>query len=142
MRHRFEDSCSMNVLNWNLYQEINSIRTWSLWRVDFLSEITSFLPLNFEQISSFQFKDFYVPFMNLQSIGFTFFAKIMKGSWVFCCSSSISFNPPSHVNIHFFAKTFLEKHHITISYIHSNFCNLPILREKKKRKMELISNKD
>ena len=37
--------------------------------------------------------------MTLQSIGFKFFAKIMKGSCVFCCLSCISFNLPSHLNI-------------------------------------------
>ena len=35
------------------------------------------------QIIYFQVKDFYVPFVTLQSIGFIFFAKIMKGSCVF-----------------------------------------------------------
>ena len=48
MRHRFEDSCNMNILNWKLYRKINSIRTWSSRKVEFLSEITSFLPLKFE----------------------------------------------------------------------------------------------
>ena len=36
--------------------------------------------------------------MALQSIGFKFFTKIMKGSCVFCCSSCISFSPTSHLN--------------------------------------------
>ena len=35
--------------------------------------------------------------MTLQSIGFKFFAKIMKGSCVFCCSNCISFNHTSHL---------------------------------------------
>ena len=35
------------------------------------------------QIIYFQFKEFYVPFMTLQSIGFNFCAKIMEGSCVF-----------------------------------------------------------
>ena len=47
MRHRFKDSCNMNILNWKLYRKINSIRTWSSWKVEFLSEIASFLPLKF-----------------------------------------------------------------------------------------------
>ena len=47
----------------------------------------------------FQFKEFYVPFMTPQSIGFKIFAKIMKGSCVFCFSNCISFNPTSHLNI-------------------------------------------
>ena len=49
------------------------------------------------EIICFQFKEFYEPFMTLQSIGFKFFAKIMKGSCVFCGSSCISFNPTSHL---------------------------------------------
>ena len=48
---------------------------------------------------NFQFTEFYVFFMTLQSIGFKFFAKIMKGSCVFCCSSCVSFNPTSHLDI-------------------------------------------
>ena len=36
--------------------------------------------------------------MTLQSIGFSFYAKIMNGSCVFSCSSCISFNPTSHFN--------------------------------------------
>ena len=53
------------------------------------------------QIIYFKFKDFYVPFIALQSIGFRFFAKIMRGSCVFCCSSCISFNLTSYLK-HFF----------------------------------------
>ena len=49
------------------------------------------------QIIYFQFKEFYVPFMTLQSNGFNFFAKIMKGSCIFYCSSCISFNPTRHL---------------------------------------------
>ena len=98
MRHRFEDSCHMNALNWKLYQKIKFIRTRSSRKVEFLSEITSFLQLKFKYaIIYFQFKDFHVPFMALQSIDFKFFAKIMRGSCVFCCSSCISFNPRSHL---------------------------------------------
>ena len=36
--------------------------------------------------------------MTLQSTGFKFFAKIMRGSCVFCCSSCITFNPRSKLN--------------------------------------------
>ena len=50
----------------------------------------------------------YVPFMTLQSIGFEFFVKIMKGSCVFCCSSCISFNPTSHLNSNDFWKFMLH----------------------------------
>ena len=35
--------------------------------------------------------------MFLKSTGFKFFAKIMGGNYVFCCSSHISFNPTSHL---------------------------------------------
>ena len=48
MRHRFEVSCNKNILKWKLYRKINSIRTWSARKVEFLSEITSFLPLKLE----------------------------------------------------------------------------------------------
>ena len=48
MGHRFEDSCNTNILNRKLYRKIDSIRTWSSRKVEFLSEITSFLPLKFE----------------------------------------------------------------------------------------------
>ena len=37
--------------------------------------------------------------MFLKSTGFKFFAKIMGGNYVFCCSSHISFNPTSHLNL-------------------------------------------
>ena len=60
MRHRFEDSCNMNILNWKLYRKINSIRTWSSQKGEFLSKITLFLTLKFE-IIYFQFKEFYDP---------------------------------------------------------------------------------
>ena len=60
-----------------MYREINSIKTWSSRKVEFLSEIVSFLPLKFEH-KNFQFKEFYVPYMTLHSIGFKFFTKIMS----------------------------------------------------------------
>ena len=98
MRYRFENSCNMNILRWTLYRKINSIRTCSSRKVEFLSKITSFLRLKFEYANYlFPFKDFYVVFMTLQSIGFKCFAKIMKGSCVFCCSSCVSFIPTSHL---------------------------------------------
>ena len=97
MRHRFEDSCNMSILSWKLYRKINFIRTWSSRKEEFLSEITSFFPLKFEYGNYFQFKNFHVPFVILQSTGFTFFAKTMRGSCVFCCLSCISFNLTSHL---------------------------------------------
>ena len=48
------------------------------------------------QIIYFRFKELYVLFMTLQSIGFNFFVK-MEGSCVFCCSSCINFNSASHL---------------------------------------------
>ena len=48
------------------------------------------------QIIYFQFKECYISFMTLQNIGFRFFAKIMTGNCVFCCSSCISFNLTCH----------------------------------------------
>ena len=62
-----------------------------------LSEITLFLPLKFEHANVyFQFKDFYVNFYDPAE--YWFFAKIMRGSCGFCCSSCISFKPTSHLN--------------------------------------------
>ena len=92
MRNRFEDSCNMNILNWKLYWKINSIMTWSSRKI----EITSFLPLKREYANYlFPIQSFHVPFMNLQSSGFNFFATIMRGSCVFC----VSFNPTNHFSI-------------------------------------------
>ena len=55
MRHHFEDVMNekkwdivMNILNWKLYQKINYIRSWSSRKLEFVSEIASFLPLKFE----------------------------------------------------------------------------------------------
>lgn len=45
------------------------------------------------QIIYFPFKGFHVSFMTLQSIIFKFFAKVIRGSCAFCCSS---FKPTSH----------------------------------------------
>ena len=39
--------------------------------------------------------------MTLQRIVFKFFAKLMRGSCVFCCLSHISLNPKSHLNNYF-----------------------------------------
>ena len=48
MRHRFQDSCKMNVPKRKLYRNIKSTRTWSSRNIEFLREIMSFLPLKFE----------------------------------------------------------------------------------------------
>ena len=98
MRHRFEDSSNMNLVNQKFSQKINSIRTWSSQKEEILCEIMSFVPLKFEYGNYyFQFRNFYIPFMNLQSIGFKLFAKIMKGNCVFYSPSCISFNPKTHL---------------------------------------------
>ena len=116
-RHRFKDSCNMNILNWNLHQKINSIRTWSLQKVEFLSEITLFLPLKFERTNYyFQFKDFYVPFMTLQGIGFKCFAKIITGSCIFCCSSCISTQRTTSMMIKFYCHYLIYKYNFTFSF--------------------------
>ena len=59
MKHCFEDSINMNILNGKLYRKNNSIM-----KAEVLSKITSFLPLKFE----------YVNFIFLiSSISFTFY---------------------------------------------------------------------
>ena len=66
------------------------------------------------QIINFQFKDFHVPFMVLQSIGLKFFGKIMRES-CFCCSRCISFNPTSHLN------SFFSYREILSNYVYKRF---------------------
>ena len=81
MRQCFEDSLNMNILNWKINQKINYIRTWNSQKAEFLSQITSFLPLKFEcanhifPIPSISFT-FHVP----EEYSFYFFAKIMGGN--------------------------------------------------------------
>ena len=41
--HRFEDSFNINILNWKVNRKINSIRTWSSRKAEFLSKIASSL---------------------------------------------------------------------------------------------------
>ena len=48
MRHCFEDSFNMNILNWKKTTKNNFTRTWSLRKAVFLRKITSFLSLRFE----------------------------------------------------------------------------------------------
>ena len=36
--------------------------------------------------------------MTLKSTGSKFSAKIMRGNYIFCCSSRINFNPTRHLN--------------------------------------------
>ena len=120
----------MNILNWNLHQKINSIRTWSLQKVEFLSEITLFLPLKFEHTNyHFQFKDFYISFMTLQGIGFKFFAKIMKGSCIFCSSSCISTQRTTSMMIKYYRHYFIYKYNFNFSL----FCMRHNLTKKIKK---------
>ena len=76
MRHRFEDSCNMNILNWKLYQKINSIRTWSSRKVKFLSEITSFLPHFISISKSFMYLFFVVQVVLVLTLQITLSEKI------------------------------------------------------------------
>ena len=50
------------------------------------------------RITYFQSQVFYFLFMFLKSTAFEFFAKIMRGNYVYWCSIHISFNPTSHLN--------------------------------------------
>ena len=76
--------------------------TWSSQKDEFLSEITSFLPLKLEHANYlFPVQRVLCTFHDpIESISFKFFAKIMKRS-IFCYSSCISFNPTSHLKITF-----------------------------------------
>ena len=64
MRHRFEDSLNMNILNQKINLKINSKMTWSLPKAEFLSKIASFLP------PKFQSANYIFP---IASISFTFY---------------------------------------------------------------------
>ena len=124
MRHSFEDSLNMNIPNWKIHGKINSIMTWSSWKVEFLSRIKSFMPLSLNaQIIYFQSQIFYLPFMFLTSTGFNFFAKIMGGNYVFCCSVHISFNPTSQIKLKQFSvsrnsdlEVFYKFQHLSINW--------------------------
>ena len=50
------------------------------------------------QIIYLQFQLYHIPFMLLKSTGFKRFVKIMRGSYVFRCSSCISIKPTTHLN--------------------------------------------
>ena len=52
--------------------------------------------------------------MTLQRIGFKFFAKLMRGSCVFCCLSCISLNPKSHLKNYYM---FIAKENSTFDYL-------------------------
>ena len=79
--------------------------------------------VNFAAKIYFQFKDFDVPFITLQSIGLKCFAKVMKGSCVFYCSSCISFNPTSHLKdkkLRLFLSSNTAEHTHTHTHIHTH----------------------
>ena len=42
MRHRFEDSFNMNILNWKINQKNNTVRTWSSQRAEFKQSYITF----------------------------------------------------------------------------------------------------
>ena len=74
-------------------QKINYVRTWSSRKAKFLSKITSSFPVKFEYANHI---------LPIQSISYTFYdpeKKIMGGNYVFCCSSRISFNRASHIEL-------------------------------------------
>ena len=48
MRHRFQDSFDVNILNRKMNRKINSIRAWGFGKAEFQGKITSFLPPKFE----------------------------------------------------------------------------------------------
>ena len=52
MRHPFEDSFNMNILNWKVSQKNISIRMWSWRKAGFLSEITLLFYLKIRQSKS------------------------------------------------------------------------------------------
>ena len=80
--------------------KINTIMTWSLKNDEFLRKITSFLPLNFEYTNYiFPIPRISFAFYDPAEYSVLFFGKIMTRSYVFCCSSFISFKPTSQFNI-------------------------------------------
>ena len=91
----------MNILNSQINRKINSVRSWSSRKVEFLSKITPFLPQKFEcanyifPIPSISF----LSFIFLARTGLDFFAKIIGEKYVFCCSAHISFKPTIHLKL-------------------------------------------
>ena len=47
-RHHFKGSFNINILNWKVNRKINSVRTWSSRKAEYLNKITLFLPLKFD----------------------------------------------------------------------------------------------
>ena len=75
------------------------------------------------QIIYFQSQVIHLPFMFLKSTGSKFSAKIIGGNYVFCCSSHISFNPTSHLNVY----CSLEERSLPKRNIRNVLFNTPIL---------------
>ena len=100
----------MNILNWKINQEINTIRTLAHERRSSSVKLHHFCYQNLNaQTIYFKCQVFHLAFMFLKSTGFNFFAKTMRGNYVFCCSSYISFNPTSHLNYMRYKKCFFLK---------------------------------
>ena len=93
MRHRFEDSLNVNIVNWKVKRKIDSITTWSSRKAEFLSKIASFLSLKFECVNYiFPIPSISFPFKTLESTVFKCFAKIMGRNYVFDRSSHVLFS--------------------------------------------------
>lgn len=74
--------------------------TWSLKNDEFLRKITSFLSLNIEYTNYiFPIPRISFIFYDPAEYSFLFFGKIITRSYVFCCSSFISFKPASQFTI-------------------------------------------
>ena len=95
MRHHFEDSLNMNVLNWKINRRIRTLQ-----KAEFLSKITSFFAAKIwiRKLYISNPKYFIYLLWPWRILVFKCFAKIMGGNYVFCCSNCISFNPTSNSN--------------------------------------------
>ena len=100
-RHRFEDSCNMNALNWKFFQKINSIRTWlkelAKGRIFKWNYVLFAAKIWIRQLFISNSKIFMYLLWPCRVLVLIFFAKTTRGSCVSCFSSVISFNPTSHL---------------------------------------------
>ena len=93
MRHCFEDSFNMIILNWKVNRKIDSLRTWSSLKAEFLNT-----KIRIRKLIYFQFQVFYLPFMSLKSTGFKCLVKIIGRNYVFFLSFKLyGFNPSRHL---------------------------------------------
>ena len=92
---------NMSILNRIINRKINSIKTWSSRKAEFLSKSASFLRLKFEY-ENYIFSVWSISFTcyDPEEHWFYFFAEIMRRNYDFCCSSSISINPTSHLKLY------------------------------------------